>query len=39
MKNNSVITVVEAVNSHVEISELLKEEHERLGLKWIPFTS
>jgi starch synthase len=37
-KNNSVITVVEAVNSHVDYQEeLLKEEHEKLGLKWIPF--
>jgi starch synthase len=37
-KNKGVITVVEAVNSHVEYQEdLLKEEYEKLNLKWTPF--
>jgi starch synthase len=37
-KKKGVITVVEAVNSHVEYQEdLLKEEYEKLNLKWTPF--
>lgn len=37
-KKKGVITVVEVVNSHVDYQEtLLKEEHERLNLKWTPF--
>jgi starch synthase len=37
-KENNVITVVEAVNSHVEYQEdLLREEHRKLNLKWAPF--
>lgn len=37
-KKNGVITVVEAVNSHVEYQEnILQEEHERLNLPWTPF--
>lgn len=37
-KKKNVITVVEAVNSHVEFQEdLLKEEYENLKLSWTPF--
>jgi starch synthase len=37
-KKEDVVTVVEAVNSHVEYQEeLLKEEYEKLNLKWTPF--
>lgn len=37
-KRKGIITVVEAVNSHLEYQEfLLKEEYEKLNLKWIPF--
>ena len=37
-KLKGAINIVEAVNSHVEYQEeLLKEEHESLGLPWQPF--
>lgn len=37
-KTKGVITVVEAVNSHVDYQEdLLKEEYEKLNLSWTPF--
>src|SRR5215204_452681 len=37
-KRNGVITVVEAVNSHVENQErILEEEHKSLGIAWKPF--
>jgi glycosyltransferase involved in cell wall biosynthesis len=37
-RKHGVISIVEAVNSHVEYQEdLLREEHEKRGLIWIPF--
>jgi len=37
-KKKGVITVVEVVNSHVEYQEeLLRKEHEKLNLTWMPF--
>jgi glycosyltransferase involved in cell wall biosynthesis len=37
-KRNGAISIVEAVNSHVSYQEdLLREEHERAGLPWLPF--
>ena len=37
-KRNGVITVVEAVNSHVECQEeILNDEHKNLNLPWTPF--
>ena len=37
-KRNGVVTVVEAVNSHVEFQEdILEEEHQKLGIPWKPF--
>lgn len=37
-KKNGVVTVVEAVNCHIEYQEdLLKEEYEKLNLAWAPF--
>jgi starch synthase len=37
-KQRGVITIVEAVNSHVSYQEdLLREEYERAGLAWQPF--
>ena len=37
-KRNGVITVVEAVNSHVGCQErLLEQEHKSLGIPWKPF--
>lgn len=37
-KSKGVITIVEAVNSHVECQErILEEEHRSLGIAWTPF--
>ncbi len=37
-KKKGIITIVEAVNSHVEYQEeLLRKEYESLNLKWTPF--
>lgn len=37
-KQKGVITVVEAVNSHVEYQEqILKEEYNKLNIPWVPF--
>lgn len=37
-RRRGIITVVEAVNSHVDYQEqLLAEEHHRIGLSWTPF--
>lgn len=37
-KQNGVVTVVEAVNSHVDFQEeILEEEHQKLGIPWKPF--
>ncbi|GAB3333777.1 hypothetical protein GCM10027299_41610 [Larkinella ripae] len=36
--NKGIITVVEAVNSHVQYQEdILQEEHRSLSLPWVPF--
>jgi starch synthase len=38
LQSTSVISVVEAVNSHVRVQErILREEHQRLGLPFRPF--
>jgi len=37
-RRNGGITIVEAVNSHVQVQEqLMREEFERIGLAWQPF--
>jgi glycosyltransferase involved in cell wall biosynthesis len=37
-KRRGAISIVEAVNSHVSYQEdILREEHERAGLPWLPF--
>ena len=37
-KKKGIITIVEAVNSHVDFQEdLLRNEHEKLGMPWVPF--
>lgn len=37
-RRRSIVTVVEAVNSHVAYQEeILKEEHQKIGLSWTPF--
>jgi starch synthase len=37
-KRHGALSIVEAVNSHVSYQEdILREEHERVGLPWLPF--